>query len=513
MCGAASYSSTSKPKTGLLALLAFSLLLLPPSCSSYNQRIESYYVNFCKGDYQQANAALDQNRLLRKNRNRLLFLLEKGRVFHAMAQYSTSNHFFNLADKLIEDQRRTGGDMLLATAVNPMMQKYTGEEFEKMMLHYYKALNYFYLNQTDEAVVEARRISLQSQLLGDNFSSAKNRYTSDAFSLILQGAIYEAAGDINNAFIAYRNAAETYLRRDDQIYYGVKLPEQLQSDLLNTAYQNGFDDELQRFQTIFKRKYVPPKTPPGGWLIFFWENGMAPVKTQYDFFFSLVKRDGQFFFEDRAGLTTVPFHPAVVFTDRQFDAVHLDVFHVSYPVYRPQPVSYTDASLSDGSYRVATQRVQDIDQLAERTLKERFVKELSLTLSRLAVKKAAEYLIRASARNSRKDKKLKEGVADAVQLYTVLSEKADTRNWQTLPAYINYARIPLNKGKNILTLTLSDPAGRKEIHSIEVQGSGRLVFYNYSSLPGTLHYLPSHSWQKSRPPVRLGTRETDRLRK
>lgn len=42
----------------------------------------------------------------------------------------------------------------------------------------------------------------------------------------LQGIIYEMGGDINNAFIAYRNAADVYLQSNDT-YYGVELPGQL----------------------------------------------------------------------------------------------------------------------------------------------------------------------------------------------------------------------------------------------------------------------------------------------
>mgnify|MGYP000754481450 CR=1 FL=1 len=61
-------------------------------------------------------------------------------------------------------------------------------DFEKVTIHYYKALNYIFLNKLDEALVEAKRINLQLQQLNDKYPAGqKNRYTSDGFSLNIQG--------------------------------------------------------------------------------------------------------------------------------------------------------------------------------------------------------------------------------------------------------------------------------------------------------------------------------------
>ncbi|MFX8660939.1 hypothetical protein ABTM16_20055, partial [Acinetobacter baumannii] len=82
-------------------------------------------------------------------------------------------------------------------------QSYMGEDFERFMIHYYKALNYLYLHEPDGARVEARRITLSNNALEDKTRS-KNKYQEDAFSLIVQGLIYELNGEPNNAFISYR---------------------------------------------------------------------------------------------------------------------------------------------------------------------------------------------------------------------------------------------------------------------------------------------------------------------
>jgi len=37
-------------------------------------------------------------------------------------------------------------------------------------------------------------------------------------------------------------------------------------------------------------------------------------------------------------------------------------------------------------------------------------------------------------------------------MINTVTEKADTRNWQSLPAFISYVRIPLAAGENTITL-------------------------------------------------------------
>jgi hypothetical protein len=123
---------------------AFAFLMLACvmySCASYNQQASDFYNSLAQGDYQKASKKLDHNKLLKKNRNRLLYLLEKGRVEHLLQNYEQSNLYLNEADLLMEDAWASAGDLVAGTLLKPMMQRYRGEDFEKYMVHYYKALN------------------------------------------------------------------------------------------------------------------------------------------------------------------------------------------------------------------------------------------------------------------------------------------------------------------------------------------------------------------------------------
>jgi hypothetical protein len=466
----------------LQASSVIGLMLFLSGCASYNDRILPYYKNVSAGNYKAAEAELDKNSLIQAPRNKLLFLMEKGRISQLNGEYKNSNQYFNEADSMLEHGLTSAADEAVGALVNPMTQRYKGEDFEKFMIHYYKALNYMYLHNTEDAIVEARRISLQAQEQGDKFNNKNNRYSNDAFSLMLQGMLYESNNDVNNAFISYRNAAEIYLKSSDKTYYGTPMPLGLQQDVIRTAKLNGFTTEADEFEQAFGFKYDVPKPSEGGDLILFWENGLAPVKTQVDLFFSLIRNDnGDLFFTDAAGGIVVPFNYG---GDRyKVNTKSVESLRVAWPKYVAQTPYYSGAVITNNQQQIPFEKAEDINQLAFKTLQERTLKEIGKTLSRLAVKKIAEYSVRAAAKdNNGNNNSLLQGIGYGIQLYSLLSEKADTRNWQTLPSYISYARIPLQKGENQISLTLKNSHGPDEVKTIKVNGTGRLQFYNYSSL-------------------------------
>ena len=163
---------------------------------------------------------------------------------------------------------------------NPEIRPYRPEDFEVIMINFYKALNYLQLNNMEDALVEVRKINIRLQQLNDKYPDHKNRYQRDAFAQLLMGLIYDAAGDYNNAFIAYRNAYNTY-QTDYLKNFGLAAPEQLEKDLLRTAYQSGLTQELAGYEKEFQQKYTPAPLPANGQLVFFWLNGFGPVKAEW----------------------------------------------------------------------------------------------------------------------------------------------------------------------------------------------------------------------------------------
>jgi len=465
----------SKMKTLVLFVLMFFVF----GCASYHDRITDYYQRVVSEDYSGAVNALDKNKLLQKSRNLLLFNMEKGRVEHLKGNYALSNHFLNQADLLIEDQVTKFGDVMAGLFLNSMSQSYKGEEFEIFMLHYYKALNYLYLRQPQEALVEARRITLQNYELGDKYNNKTTRYSKDAFSLNLQGLIYESTGNFNDAFIAYRNAIEVYQNAEGGLYYGVSAPDNLKYDVMNMAYKLGFTSELQKFEKEFNLSFKDYQMSEGGELVVFWENGRAPIKIEENVFFSLVKGDsGALVFTNALGVV-IPLDFGIAGTTNLSD-VHS--VNISYPKYINQKVPFTNGMVQvNGKENYVLETINDLDVVAVSTLNERAGKELGKILTRLAVKKSAEYAVKSVAKSNDNNAVL-EGVGLGLQLYNLLSEKADTRNWQTLPAEIKYTRVSLEKGVNKLKIELQNTNGAKSIQEVEIESNGKLQFYNFATM-------------------------------
>jgi uncharacterized protein len=445
------------------------------SCRTYHDAIGHYYGAISAGRFEEASRQLDDNRFLQYGRNKLLFYLEKGKTTFLQGRYQESNGYFNAADSLLGSPGRNKvWDQTLGLVTNPAMQVYRGEDFEKLLIHYYKSINYLQLHMMEDATVEARRISLSGYALNDRKNNNAGKYANDAFSMIVQGVVYESGGDINNAFISYRNAADLFLRQPDNTYYGITLPIQLQNDLLRTAWQLGFQEELAYYARQFGRSYTPANYNEGGEVLVFWENGLAPVKAEANFFFTLTERGpGNFVFTDPDNTFFIPFDFQLFSRDScEQLRRHFDAFRIAFPKYVEQPLYFTNASIqTDSSVTLPLEKVEDINQLAFRTLQERFLKEMGLALTRLTIKKLAEQQV----------KKENESLGEALNLLNILTEKADTRNWQSLPHSIYYTRIPLKKGANKVTLTLQ---GQQHSQTVvfDVFGNGRLQTIHYSSL-------------------------------
>ena len=459
------------------------LMLFLSGCGTYNQRVLPYYQNVKAGNYIEAEKQLDKNGLIKKPRNKLLFLMEKGRISHLNGEYEKSNNYFNAADSLLEAGLGNVGDAVVGVLVNSMSQRYKGEDVEKFMIHYYKALNYIYLDKKDDAIVEARRITLRAQEQKDKFNDKTTRYSNDAFLLMLQGMLYESNGDVNNAFIAYRNASEIYLKRDDNVWYGTTMPSGLKLDLIRTAKLNGFTIDADQYEKMFGITYTPMPPSEGGELVFFWENGPAPVKTEEYLSFALVKgSNGDWFFTNATLGWSIPY--VYTASSGKNNIKSIETLSAAFPKYIPQKPYYTGASITiDSTLVVGFEQAENVNEIAIKTLEQRMLSEAGKVLARVAVKKMAEYSVRESAKGSDgKTDKLLEGIGYGIQLYSLLSEQADTRSWQSLPGSISYARIPLKKGENQISITLKSANGRDEVKTFKITGNGKLQFFNYASL-------------------------------
>ncbi len=485
------------------------------SCGTYNTKttIEADLYN---GQFKKAVEGIDSNSFLNKGRNRLLFLMEKGKIEHLLGNYKKSNALLEQAYILIDDKiKANAGQFVAAKFTNPMAEPYKGEDFEKVTIHYYMALNYFHLGLPNEALVEAKRIDIKLLELNQKYPENKNKYSRDAFSQILQGLIYESTGDTNNAFIAYRNAAEIY-DSNGGTYFGVAMPDQLKYDLARTAKQMGFTDDYNRYLKKYSLQPIElPRTGPNGTTvqtspatpsgeaIIFWENGLAPAKDQIILTFSAADHWFYASYMEDGELIDLFLPVPLGFNAGTVSAVAI-------PKYRKRQSFYSKAAVMVNGSEMPFQTGQDFNTIAKQCLKDRMLREIVDIVARFAAKKAASAGLAALGKgmfgNDGEDIfRISGDIAGAA------TEKADTRNWQSLPATISYARVPLKEGENSFTIKKYGPNGVVDTDTLTIPFKKGLQIVNYFDLgrtqviPGTPIASPAAVAPGAAPATQINT--------
>lgn len=447
-----------------LALLA--LMFFVAGCATYYQNHWNFNKEFENGDLQQALETLKKNEREGEGRGKFIYYANNGLLNSILGNYEQSNIDFEKAFAFGEDYRINYANEAVSFLTNPNFSYYKGEDHEHLMVLYFKALNYLKLNKPEEALVECRRLNIRLNQLNDKYSSGK-KLQRDAFVHCLMGIIYQAAKDYNNAFIAYRNAVDVY-ENEYQELFRLRVPEQLKKDLLNTAYWTGFTDEYEQYKVRFGMPdYIPVK--PEAELVFFWHNGLAPVKDEWglNFVINHAADNMIVFSNDGLGLT----FPFRVSDEDKKNLKSLEIIRVAFPRYQERPLFFEAAELQVDGQRFPLELTEDINQIAFHSLNQRMLEELSKGLLRAALKKSAEHSVR----------KNNEQLGAVIGVLNAMTEKADTRNWQTLPHSIYYARIPLREGTNQVSFNIRN--GQPSGYAFTYQArAGQTLFHTFSSL-------------------------------
>ena len=232
-------------------------------------------------------------------------------------------------------------------------------------------------------------MTLALNRLNEKFKDNSNRYSKDPFIYNLQGLIYEMNDDWNNAFIAYRNAADVYLNTFSP-YYGVTIPKQLKSDLLYAAYKMGFTDEQTRYENLFNQKLDNQKTDSTSELVLFFEEGTAPIKEDNSILITNIDGRGAYQYIDQYGnYVSIPFdhRPYGIREEKLSD---IRTFKISLPSYKVVYAKKNSSSIQINGTDYQPELVEDINTLAVKTFQERYLSEIAKAMARFLVKKTLE---------------------------------------------------------------------------------------------------------------------------
>jgi hypothetical protein len=439
------------------------------ACATYYQSHFDFNREFEEGHLTQALEALKKSEREGEGKTRFLYNINKGLLLSILGEYEESNAYFEKAFLFGEDYRINYIAEATSYFSNPNVTAYRGEDHEHLMVLYFKAINFLKMNKPEEALVECRRLNIRLNQLNDKYVS-EEKFQRDAFIHTLMGIIYQSTQDYNNAFIAYRNAVEIYENEYAKMF-GMQVPPQLKKDLLNTSWWIGFKEEFATFKTKFDMEDYAVSKPDAD-LIFFWHNGLGPVKDEWSINFVIHPgpNNTMVFTNADMGLN---FSFVVHESKDRNDLSKLEIFRVAFPRYRERGLYFHSAYLESDSSKYALELAEDVSKIAFHSLKQRMLQEFGKGLLRAALKKATEHSLR----------KEDERLGAVIGIVNAITEKADTRNWQTLPHSIFYTRVTLKEGVNPVKFTLQSNNQRNIDYTFTYTAQkGQTLFHTFSSL-------------------------------
>jgi uncharacterized protein len=404
-------------------------------------------------DFKGADAIVQQAEKEYGGGSRVLYGMDRGMTLQLVGDYQQSNEVLELAeeelDRLYTRKIRT---QALAFMTNDTALPYEGDPYEQVLINVLKALNYAVLGQWQDALVEARRIDHRLNVLSDR-TPETHAYRDDGFARYLSGILYESTGDVNNAFIAYRKAYETF--DATRAWSHTSVPSQLREDLLRTSEAMHFTQELAEYRRLFPdtKWETNQSLQQLAQVVVISYNGRAPRKE--DQFLDLPI--------SLNALQLVLLNRGIVRQNRRSNqamdtvlyGLNGRVVRVALPRLIPQKTQVSVDSVSlipDNGARVTvnTELVHNVTAMAEKALSERMAGITTKALARAATKFAfAEGATRGAQHAAGKDAAPWVGLL--VGLLTkglaVASEEADTRSWQTLPDEIHLARVWVPPGR------------------------------------------------------------------
>ena len=388
------------------------------------------------------------------------FLFELGLVAHYANHFQESNAALDQAGDIAEDRytkslSKEAGSLITSDKLRP----YPGTRYERLLSHYYRTINYVYLNQLEGALVECRRATaLINYFKGED---EKYDFFGAGFLAHLSGILFEATGEWNDAYISYKQAAAYYQNASEKT--GVEMSVDIGHSLVRLARRLGFADDLERYQEQYGE--FSPRPENTGELILFYESGYVPSKSEEALTFPILKKDDV---EDEKFVPTLIGRKGRVYED--IELAYL--LRVAIPTIDSHRPLFSGVEVAVGAVKAGGVLVEDVENTAIET----FNAQRTGILLRTLVRAVGKYLL------YRKANKENEALGLLVNLAGAVTEQADTRSWQTLPNQIFMVRMPLPAGTHTLNLSFLDAngrvRGRDSVPDIKIYPN-RITFWNH----------------------------------
>lgn len=411
---------------------------------------------------------------------------------HYAGDYARSSEAIERAVRIAEDRyTKSVTKALLSVLGGDRVLPYDPPAPERVLLHYYGALNYLRTGELDEAAVEARRLSRRLEIVEEEDAS---EVTPGLLASLwhFSGAVFEAAGQANDAAVAYRRAAAVG---------GVR----------RAGNRSGASRAMPRSPYFpAPAAGVEPASTDGaaaargrssagggatGEVLVVVERGFVAHRVERDLTVLLLPRelkalreledydpedDGEADLDVVRRIASRTFHGGGRVRSWRFAGRRGDedpiLFRIAWPEFVDTRTAGGPAAVVAGSLRAEPMIEADLSDAVRAAYRDRRVMDLAKALLRAAVREGLADAIEEEV--SEEDETLGEVAGWAARIGGALLERADTRSWHLLPGRLELFRMELPAGRHALAAILpGDAAGRDSVDlgTVDVRPGGVTV--------------------------------------
>ncbi len=217
--------------------LVIPILLLLSACSSIQTEKTHFATinqHLAANDFNGAIKILeDTKNIYYSKKDRVLYYLDLGLLYHYAKQYEKSNIMLSKAEDAIKElYTKSVSKALGSMLLNDNVLAYSGEDYENIYLNVIKALNYINLGNQEDAFVEIRKINQKLKSLQQRynkmakeynkskkgklkFKPGENRFTDSALARLFSALLYRSEGEIDDAVIDLRKYKKVWQTESD----------------------------------------------------------------------------------------------------------------------------------------------------------------------------------------------------------------------------------------------------------------------------------------------------------
>jgi len=379
-----------KSGTSILSMIVLvSACIFNSGCATHNKDLQDIANNMQAS--KNANEALIKVKEMDPyDRDLVQYYLDLGYLQLVLGRSNKAIINLEMAKQLMEVlQAMSVTETAAATTINETLTSYDGSPTDQVLVHGMLALAYLQKGELSGARVEV----LQADTAMKRLSKDKSMVGQLASVRFIAGMVYEMNDEHDSALISYRKSYNIMNDRETEI------PEALKVSLLKMTKAVGQDEEYKKY----------------------------------------VKKFGK----DIEGMSKQPAKQFVVYFDgviSQMYSMNLDLLWdvenvyvtVALPEFKKE--KYFPNSMSVKVDGVSTKKSQVIENLENR-VREDLNDRLPAVRTRALLRAGTKYIV------AKKIKERNPGVGALINVTTMLTEMADTRQWTMLPSNIQLVRF------------------------------------------------------------------------